>query len=508
MRIALLATLVGFAMLTAPTARADILDIAIQVIKPELKPAKPVLMCALKGNQSVLQCAVAGGKAEIAKEPLVQDILEVYGYADKGDWAKLVAKVGVTAVCTAFEIPVPVKSTLCDEYAKYVVKYGAKIIEAHAVVAKEVGVYVASLVKDGAAVLTCAMGFSCPSSAKNPNRYDVTVGGGVVYSLLKFNLDQMWSDCYATRIEEGISARIADTVKFQRMVAAPSTRLGNTSVLDDDALGRNCIVKIEADEQLDYYERQQGLYARAWDAYAVQMNAKWRDMIFVATAQTLEHPADIFLKSSDNWVKLRSIVVAQDKWDRPIIKGVYAGETAECLRAVEFPASSVAIWSEGATTVGDNSVLEGTPAAQWAGKVRGWCAREYIPVLRGKVEARLLAKAKAIAGGCTARPEGGLSCPAAAAGSYTTSAIDQCRTAYSGRPDACALVVLRAAAPPVAVAPPATGPDTSLVLPRARIKIAPVTAPITATPEPPPPAPPGAQPLPRIKPPIVPQPKP
>ena len=119
-----------------------------------------------------------------------------------------------------------------------------------------------------------------------------------------------------------ISARIANTVKFQRMVAAPSTRLGNTSVLDDDALGRNCIVKIEADEQLDYYERQQGLYARAWDTYAVQMNAKWRDMIFTATAETLEHPADIFLKSSDNWVKLRSIVVAQDKWDRPIINGV------------------------------------------------------------------------------------------------------------------------------------------------------------------------------------------
>ena len=136
MRIALLAALVGFATPTAPTARADILDIAIQVIKPELKPAKPVLMCALKGNQSVLECAVAGGKAEVAKEPLVQDVLEAYGYADKGDWAKLVAKVGVTAACTAFEIPAPAKSILCDEYAKYVVKYGAKIIEAHAVVAK------------------------------------------------------------------------------------------------------------------------------------------------------------------------------------------------------------------------------------------------------------------------------------------------------------------------------------------------------------------------------------
>ena len=63
MRFAILAGFVGLATLVAPTAGADILDIAIQVIKPELKPAKPVLLCALKGNQSVLQCAVAGASS-------------------------------------------------------------------------------------------------------------------------------------------------------------------------------------------------------------------------------------------------------------------------------------------------------------------------------------------------------------------------------------------------------------------------------------------------------------
>lgn len=495
MRSAIVAVLAGLAIVSAPPARADILDIAIEVIKPELKPAKPVLLCALKGNQTVLQCAVANGKAEVAKEPLVQDVLEAYGYADRKEWPKLVAKVGVTAACTAFDIPA--KAVVCDEYAKYVVKYGAKIIEAHADIAKDVGAYVANLVKDGAAVLTCAIGFSCPSSAKNPDEYVVTMPGGMKYAIRKFNLDQMWSACYATRIEEGISARIADPVKFQRMVAAPSTRLGNTSVLDDDALGQACIVKIETDAELDYYERQEGIYARGWDPYAAQMNPKWRDMIFAATAETLETAADLFLKSSDNWLKLRSIIVAQDKWDRPIIKGVYAGEAAECLRAVELPVSSVAMWSEGAAKTGDSTILEGVPAAQWSGKVRGWCAREYMPVLRAKVEARILAKTKALAGGCTVRPEGGLSCPAVAAGSYAVSAMDQCKIAYSGRPDSCTLVTLRAAAP--SVAPPATGPDGSLALPRARIKIAPVTAPVTTTPEPPPPTPPGAQPLPRLK---------
>ena len=498
MRIAILAALVGLSALAAPAARADILDIAIEIIKPELKPAKTVLLCAIKGKLSVLECATAGGMAEVAKEPLVRDVLEAYGYADRKEWPKLVAKVGVTAACTAFEIPA--KEVFCDEYAKYVVKYGAKIIEAHAVVAKEVGVYVANLVKDGAAVLTCAVGFSCPSSTKNPNEYVVTMPGGMQYSIQKFNLDQMWTACYATRIEEGISTRIANTVKFQRMVAAPSTRLGNTNVLDDDALGRNCIVKIEADAGLDYYERQQGIYARGWDPYAEEMNAKWRDMIFVATAETLEHPADIFLKSSDNWVKLRSIVVAQDKWDRPIIKGVYAGETAECLRAVEFPASSVAIWSEGAAKTEDSSVLEGVPAAQWAAKVRGWCAREYIPALRAKVEMRIAAKAKAIAAGCTQKPEGGLSCPAAPAGSYIAVGLDQCKIAYSGRGDACTAVALRAASPPVTAAPPVTAPNVPFILPRAKITVAPVTAPPETAP--PPPSPPAAQPLPRLKAPV------
>ena len=503
MRVSMLAALVGLVTLAAPVARADFLDIAIEIIKPELKPAKPVLMCALKGDLSVLECAVAGGKAEVAKEPLVADILEAYGYADKGDWPKLVAKVGVTAACTAFDIPPPFKQTVCDEYAKYVVKYGAKIIEAHAAVAKDVGVHVASLVKEGAAVLTCAVGFSCPSSAADPNRYVVSMPGGMQYSIKKFNLDQMWSACYATRVEEGISARIADPAKFQRMVKAPSTRLGNTNVLDDDALGRDCIVKIEADEELDYYERQEGIYARGWDPYAAQMNARWRDMIFVATTETLETAADLFLKSSDNWVKLRSIVVAQDKWDRPIIKGVYAGETAECLRAVEFPASSVAIWSEGAAKTGDNSVLEGVAGAQWAGKVRGWCSREYIPVLRAKVEARVLAKSKAIAAGCTENPAGGLSCPAASAGAYIAQGIDQCRIAYSGRGDACTTVALRAVTPPVTSTLPPAAPNVPLVIPRAKITIAPITKPPESNP--PPPAPPTAQPPQRLK---APSPKP
>ena len=501
MRIAAGAAFGLLGLLAAPIASADMLDIAIEVIKPELKPAKPVLMCVI-GGKAILECAKAQGRAELANEPRVQDILEAYGYAKDKQWAKLVAKVGVTAACTAFDIPA--KAIFCDEYSKYVVQYGAKIVEGHAAVAKEVGGVVTSLVKEGAAVLTCAVGFSCPSSGDDPNSYVVTMPGGAKFSIRKFNLDQMWSECYATRVEEGISSRIANPAKFKRMVASPSTRLGNTMVLDEDALGRGCIVKLEVEAGLDYYERQQGIYARGWDPFAAQMNPRWRDMIFTATAETLSHPADLFLKSSDNWLKLRSVVTAQNRWDAPILQSVYAGELAECARAVELPASSVAMWSDNAAATGDGTALEGVPGAQWSGKIRGWCEREYKPVLVAKIETRLQAKAKAIAGGCSPRPEGGLSCPTLNSGSYALSALDQCKIAYSGRADSCSAFAPRVSAPATSsqpiTTPPAAPPGRTIGIPRV------TPAPVTPETSPQPPSPPTVLPTPRIRVPASPSP--
>ena len=446
MRTVIRPVLVAVALLAAPTATADVLDIAIAVIKPELKPAKPVLLCAIAGKQ-VLDCAKAQGMAELANEPRIQDVLEAYGYANNKQWAKLISKVGVTAACAAFDIPA--KDIFCDEYSKYVVQYGAKIVEAHAVVAKEVGGIVSKLVTDGASLITCAVGFSCPANKPDPKRYSVKVSG-VEYSLLKFNLDQMWRDCYATRIEEGVSARIADPWTFNRMVAAPSTRMGNHSRLDTDALGQQCIAKIEQDEGLYLEEQQLGLYAAAWDPFAAQMNPKWRNMIFEATAGTLDTQAGLFRNATDNWLKIRSGFIAQNKWDAPLLKSVYESEVAECARGVELPASSVAMWSDNAAATGDSTSLEGISAPQWAVKIRGWCAREYVPVLRTQVEMRLAAREKALAGGCTPRPEGGLSCPIIGGGVYGSSGADQCKIAYSGRSGACSVYVLSAKSPSIA----------------------------------------------------------
>lgn len=481
MQTVIRAALVAAALLAAPTATADVLDIAIAIIKPELKPAKPVLLCAIAGKP-VLDCAKAQGMAELVNEPRVQDVLEAYGYANNKQWAKLISKVGVTAACTAFDIPA--KDIFCDEYSKYVVQYGAKIVEAHAVVAKEVGGAVSKLVADGASLVTCAVGFSCPSNKPDPNRYSVKVGG-IDYSLVKFNLDQMWRDCYANRIEEGVSARIADPWTFNRMVAAPSTRMGNLLRMDTDALGHQCIVKIEKDEGLFLEEQKLGLYATAWDPYAAQMNPKWRDMIFGVAAGKLETTADLFLKSTDNWLKVRSGFIAQNKWDVPLLKGVFEGEVAECARAVELPASSVAMWSENAKTTGDSTPLEGISAPQWTAKIRGWCAREYVPVLRSQIEPRLAAREKAVAGGCTPRPEGGLSCPIIISGVNGPSGADQCKIAYSGRGGACSVYALSVKSPSIEKA---AAPAVSLRPPSIGTRIIPTTpVPVEATPSLPPP---------------------
>ncbi len=481
MRQLVVGTLASFSLLASPAASADILDIAIQVIKPELAKAKTVMICAI-GGKSVLECAKDEGKAELANEPRVQDVLEAYGYANRSEWSKLVAKVGVTAACTAFDIPA--KDIVCDEYAKYVVKYGAKIIEAHAAVAQDVGSAVAGFVKDGAALLTCAVGFSCPSSEADPKRYVVTMPDGVKYSLRKFNLDWMWSSCYATRIEEGVSARISNPWLFKRMVASPGTRRAKSMVLDEDALGSTCIVQIEAEQGFDYYERLQGIYARGWDPFAAQMNPKWRDMIFAATAETLSTPAALFLKSSDNWMKLRTVVVAQDKWDIPLLKTVYRQEVAECIRAVELPAAAVAMWSSNATETGDSTQLEGVPAVQWVGKIRDWCSRDYLPALISKIDARVQARAKAIAGGCAKRPDGGLSCPT----SGGSDALGQCNLAYSGRDGACSAYAPRVgmgvAILPGPASPPVSTPGRTVVIPRGLPAPSPQQPPATSPPPP------------------------
>lgn len=448
--IALAASVLASAFLFAAHARADVVDTVIEIVKPELKPARPIIDCAIAGG-NIATCALGQGKAELQSDPYVQDIIEVVGYAKAKDWPNLIAKVGVTAACTAFGIPM--KSVVCDSFAGEVVQVGAFIIAAQIDVTKAAGEAVAKIVSEGAQLITCAFGYNCPTTQQDPNSFTVVIPGQGAQSMRKYDLNKFWSECYAARNQEGIMARISDAAKFKRMVAVPVTRdPGNSYWAHPDALGKACISAAILAEGLNYFEQQKTFHTYGWDPYAKEMNPRWRDMVFKATADLLEDQAFKFNQSSQNWINIRATVTAQNTWDHaPKLK--IPGqpmppdpELVECVRAVELPAAAVVNWSRNANAVGDSTILEGAAASDWAGKVQGFCEGDYKTALQSKIKARRDARDKALAQGCV-QETGGMSCPAPPINSVSLSALGQCQIAYSGRANACKVASTRQATP-------------------------------------------------------------
>ena len=450
MRLLALTTLGFICLAGAPAARADIIDIAIELVKPELKTAKPVIQCVLLGGE-VTGCALKQGQAELEANPYFQDVMEIIRYANEPDYPKLISKVGVTAACTVFDIPG--KQLVCDEFAKEVVQVGAAIIEAHAEVAADVAAAAAKLAAEGAALLSCAVGYSCPSNAPDPNYHKVDG-----YKIRKFNAEQFWVDCYATRVQEGIDARISNPDRFKHMTAVPVVRAAGPNLPADGVLGGECVSTARKAAGISGQDAYQYPYAKAFDPLAAQLNPRWRDMVFAATAQLLEDQAAAFLKNSDNLVKLKATYIAQQTWDvLPPVKAPGKPrppnpDIVNCIRQVELPASAVASWSQNAAILGDATVLEGIPAGQWAGRIQGFCDRDFKAAIAAKTKLRRDAIAAAVSLGCVRGASSGIySCPKDPQTiKIGASGIAQCRIAYSGRENEnrCIESTPREAAPP------------------------------------------------------------
>ncbi len=475
---------VGFIGLAwAPAAQADIIDIAIELVKPELKTAKPVIECVLKGGK-VSDCALKQGKAELEADPYFQDIMEIIGYAKKPDYPKLVSKVGVTAACTVFDIPG--KQLVCDEFAKEVVKVGAAIVEAHAEVASDVAKAAAKLASEGAALLSCAVGYSCPSNAPDPNYHSIDG-----YAIRKFNAEQFWVDCYATRIQEGIDARISNPGRFKHMTAVPVVRAAGPNLPADGVLGDACVIAAWKAAGINGYDAYQYPYAKALDPLAAQLNPRWRDMVFAATAELLEDQAFAFLKNSDNVVKLKADYIAQQTWDvLPQLKMPGKPrppnpDIVSCVRDVELPAGAVVSWSRNAAELGDATVLEGIPAGQWAGRIQGFCDRDFKAAIDAKKKLRSDAMAKAVSLGCVRNVTTvAYTCPKAPPmTTIASSGLAQCKIAYTGREkeNRCIESQARETAPPAAN-PPTAGRGTAPLDPILKIPSLRITTPQASDP--------------------------
>lgn len=390
-------------LLLSVPASADILDTAISVVAPELKPARPVLQCAISGK-SIQGCATDAGKGELAKDQRVQDVLEVYGYAQAGNYPKLISKLGVTVACTAFEVPG--KELACNEFSRVLVDAGSQAVSATASVAARVVGAVIGTAED----IACGVGIYC-SKSDNTVRFDVGV---------------IWSRCYAPRVGEGIRARLTDVGAYQRMLAVPAA--GGWG--DAQALGANCIndylraLDNTPEIMRDEFKQQ---FLSGYRPVAIGLSEQFRRIVEPAAAAALEDADTAFDRSSAAWT-LRAITMPLSFFDSADYPSAMGVANEQCKSKVELPAAGLIRWAQSAASLQDQSQVDGQPASVHLQK-QGWCKRTFLPVMTAILRERRGPYMAAMTHGCHAISPRGLSCPTAGDG------IAQCRQAYQNLGD-------------------------------------------------------------------------
>jgi hypothetical protein len=142
--------LLALALLAVPIARADTLDTVLDamhkagVIEQPVVDAKPLIECLAKGS-SVADCA--GGSAansELANDPQVQNVLDIFQSVNDHDWYAVLKKAGITVGCGL--IPGgQIKDVACGELGKI----AAQVLDGVGSVLGAVGGFVTSIFGGG-----------------------------------------------------------------------------------------------------------------------------------------------------------------------------------------------------------------------------------------------------------------------------------------------------------------------------------------------------------------------
>lgn len=458
MRIHLtLLLLLGLAPLfSAPAKAGDLIDLAIEVVNPDLKPARPVLTCAIKGKP-IKDCALAEGKKEFAENEDVQRILKVYNLAKNKQWSDLVAEVGLTVACTAFEVPG--SALVCNEFGAKVAEYGAKAVKLAAEIHKQIGEKLLNSVKNIGKKIGCVTGIYCKKQdKKDPNKFYWSFGSTTL-SMPKFDLGAIWKADYASRMAEGINARLNDPAKLQRMIAVPPPRMTAADASSayaqfllalKDPMGGNKPggnnnpfnkkkepgALITADD-LKYFLAQDALAAKsmndtttswfltgatgdlsnvhlgAFEPFQREMNQRWLAEVNKAAGEMLEQPAQDLVAAQEKWRTQLMGPIAVKYFDGTglmTLKNIAQQELAPCRAEVESPAVMLVRWGNGASAAGnDTTMVAGRKAKSWAG-AKDWCSK----TLTADMAARRADYDAAISWGCTpktGRTAKGLDCP-------------------------------------------------------------------------------------------------
>jgi hypothetical protein len=409
------------ALLVSGPARADNLDIAINIVAPQLASKKAILKCAI-GGKKLQTCAEQAG-LQVLDEALIdnmQEILYIEGLAADKNWSGLVTRIGVVAACTAF--PSAAGGAVCGKFVGTLVKSGEFAINAGPVVVSSVGNAVGKLIESGLVTLSCAIGFGCPQEA-DPTKYTVDLETAGKFTIDKWDLAEVWKIDYAARMGEGIKARISDHKHLARMIASdPPTRFLNVVYsYDDDALGSVSVHKREKqmrDEKAGDVN-QTGLFPRAFMPYGKEFNARWIVMVNKATADSLGDTANTFNESTQTYLTYAlpklSIANFDGKlklpigWDTDIIK--------LCHVSIEEPARALPMWAAGSLQAHDGgfgvpaSLILGQGAKHWS-KVDVWCQSHFALALSADMTLRRKAFDAALKMGCKRRENDakGLNC--------------------------------------------------------------------------------------------------
>jgi len=434
-----LAITLGSASTPAPAlSQNELIDLAIEAVNPNLKPARPVIVCVI-GGTSVDACvknyALAQGSQQVNEQlDDIDRIVRVYNLAKSGNMPGLVSTVGVTVACMTFG-ELPGAALVCNEYAAKLAAAGEYAVKATGEIVGPAGQAALNWIGQQASRFGCAIGFSCPRQ-KDPNTYVVNMGSHGSFAIAKFNLTAIWQQDYVPRVDEAIKSRIGDPAHYKAMLAevnygAPATWLSQ------DQLGWETINKLTG--ELSIEDRPIGIYPIAFAPFQHELNQRFAAIVNQRAADLVEASADRFGKTSESWMQLRLPIKAEALFDSaaPSISRSAALREAvnECRRNVEDPNFSLFRWALSGAAVGDNTQLDGAIPAQWAGK-RQWCTTNFLPVLKLEIQDRRAHFDQALALGCARLPNGtkGLSCPGFTAGSPVASgsAMSHCVAAYKG----------------------------------------------------------------------------
>ena len=430
----------------------ELIDLAIGAVNPDLRPARPVIVCAI-GGTAVETCAknAANGQINDKMGSLMADIsytVYIYELAKSGNFPKLVSSLGLTVACAAFG-QVPGSGIVCNEYAGAIVNFSTAAINKTGSIAKEAGTAVVNGLVGAGAAVTCFTGIYCPDNDKDdPSKFNYHFPGGKL-SIVKFDIAAVWQKDYVPRLGEGVAARLTDPDHLARMIAVPQPRLsvttssggGNSAAnppligvsnaqlgmakyfLSGDALGSGTVNQ-RVSELLSVHKVSPlptnllDVNGQAFEPLAKELNKRWVQDVNRAAGELLaDYPAKL-QTAQQSWRTGTLPGLAVDhfdtaipkigNWQEPLLKG--------CHETVEAPLRTLVNWGAGAGRAHDNgysgpaTLVGGKAPTYWAAQSRNWCTVTFDQELAGRRQSF----DAAISWGCVRRKNGekGLDCPA------------------------------------------------------------------------------------------------